>query len=96
MADQHGKSTDRASDPAPRSTAQHAGAPQEAARQTPPHADPTRAGESSDPEVQRLLAELQTAQMNRDALVADVEAIKAADAAVAAARKPLEDLGYKV
>lgn len=56
----------------------------------------TTAGESSDPEVHRLLAELQTAQMNRDALTADEDAIKAADEAVKAAKKPLEDLGYEV
>jgi hypothetical protein len=96
MADQHGKSTDRAADATPRGTAQNAGAPQVAVSQAPPQADPARAGESGDPDVQRLLAELQTAQMNRAALTADEDAITAADEAVAVARKPLEDLGYKV
>lgn len=53
------------------------------------------AGESGDPAVQKALAELQTAQMNRKALDVPEANIKAADDAVKAAEKNLADLGYK-
>lgn len=98
MADQ-GKSAEKTeARPAPQSgpTGARDPQPEKATRKAAPASAGTTAGESSDPEVQRLLAELQTAQMNRDALTADEDAIKAADEAVAAARKPLEDLGYEV
>jgi hypothetical protein len=62
-----------------------------------------RASESGDPAVQHLLAERQTAQMNREALQAtDEDAvkklnedIKAADARIDELNKQLADLGYE-
>ena len=54
-----------------------------------------RAGESGDPAVQKLMAELQTAQMNRAALQPDEDAIKAADEALSVAQKNLNDAGYE-
>jgi len=54
------------------------------------------AGASGDPAVQKALAELQTAQMNRDALVVVEKAdLDAADEAVAKAKKDLAELGYE-
>jgi hypothetical protein len=54
------------------------------------------AAASGDPAVQKALAELQTAQMNRDALVVVEKAeLDAADAAVAKAKKDLVELGYE-
>jgi hypothetical protein len=52
------------------------------------------AGESGDPEVQRLLAERQTAVMNRAALDVEAADIEAADAAVRVADERLADLGF--
>lgn len=62
-----------------------------------------RASESGDPAVQKLMADRQTAQMNREALQATDEAavakldadIKAADEAVAKLDKALAELGYE-
>ena len=54
-----------------------------------------RASESGDPAVQHALAELQTAQLNRAALDVEEADVKAADEAVAAARKKLNELGYE-
>jgi hypothetical protein len=54
------------------------------------------AAASGDPVVQQALAELQTAQMNRDVLVVVEKAeLDAADAAVAKAKKDLAELGYE-
>jgi hypothetical protein len=98
MADQSKSAAEREARPAPQSGPTGARDPSPAKPQTRqvPASAGTTAGESSDPEVHRLLAELQTAQMNRNALTADEDAIRAADEAVAAAKKPLEDLGYTV
>jgi hypothetical protein len=68
-----------------------------------PAAPLARASESGDPAVQKLLADRQAAQMNREALQAtDDEAvaklnadIKAADEQVDAVNKQLADLGYE-
>lgn len=53
------------------------------------------ASESGDPDIQRLLAERQTAQMNRDALTADEDAVEAADEALALVDRQLAERGYK-
>ena len=58
-------------------------------------ADLQPASESSDPVVHKLLAELQAARMNRDALTANDEAIAEADRALEAAEKALADTGYR-
>lgn len=62
-----------------------------------------RASESGDPAVQQLVAERQTAQMNREALQPTDEAaikalnddIKAADERINELNKQLADLGYE-
>lgn len=62
-----------------------------------------RASESTDPAVHKLLADRQTAQMNREALQATDEAavkqldedIKAADEKIAEYDKALAELGYE-
>jgi hypothetical protein len=52
------------------------------------------AGASGDPAVQHALANLQTAQMNRNALDVEAADIKAADDAVKVAQDALAELGY--
>ena len=54
------------------------------------------AGETSDPLVHQALAELETAERNRDALDVPEEDKKAADEAVKAAKAKLKDLGVAV
>jgi len=66
------------------------------------HADLSAAGSSGDPYVQQLLAERQTAQLNRESLQSTDEAaikalhddVKAADERIAELDKQLADLGY--
>lgn len=53
------------------------------------------AGESTDPVVHQALAELQNARMVRDGLTTDRDKVKAADDAVKAAEKRVNDLGYE-
>ena len=64
-----------------------------------PAASPSKlqaGAESSDPDVQYLLAERQTAQLNRDALAEpNKDEIKALDAELDRINKELAALGYK-
>jgi hypothetical protein len=53
------------------------------------------AGASGDPAVHQLLAERQTAVMNREALDVPDADVKAADDAIAAVDKQLAELGFK-
>lgn len=77
--------------------------PKPAADPAPAKGALARASESGDPAVQKLMADRQTAQMNREALQATDEAavakldadIKAADEAVAKLDKALAELGYE-
>jgi len=64
------------------------------AKPEPAKAGKARGGESGNPAVQKLMAEVQTAQMNRDALTPNEDAVKAADAALKQAKKNLSDAGY--
>jgi len=55
---------------------------------------PAGVGESTDPTVQQLLAERQGAVLNRQALNADGDLVKAADEAIADIDKRLGELGF--
>lgn len=99
------KSTDSAKDPDPRSSDPKPGDPKSSDPKptdvpvSDPHDDvpdaPDGVGESTDPDVQKLLAEREIAVSNRRGLDVDADQVKSADQAIKDIDDKLAELGYK-